>query len=169
MAALRAVSTAGGLRPIAGVSLALVLLFLSVVAAMSATFSTEPLTIVKADGTTHHFTVEIAADANQRGQGLMNRKEMAADSGMLFDFGTTRPVYMWMKNTYLPLDMLFLDADGKIVSIAADTVPFSESIIDSRGPVRFVIELNAGRAKALGIAVGDRAESVQIKASQINP
>ena len=73
------------------------------------------------------FTVEIAADSEQRAQGLMNRKDMADDGGMLFDFGTTRRVYMWMKDTYLPLDMLFLNQNGAVVSITPDTVPLSEA------------------------------------------
>lgn len=148
---------------------ALVFLVLSAVSALSATFATELLTIRKADGSTHVFTVEIAATSDQRGQGLMNRREMADEAGMLFDFGTTRRVYMWMKDTYLPLDMLFLGADGAIVSITPDTVPLSEAIIDSHEPVRFVIELNAGAAKTLGLSVGDRAESPQIRAALANP
>ena len=158
-----------GSRSIAGAVIAFVLLALSSVAALSATFSTESLTIRKADGATHVFTVEIAADSNQRAQGLMNRKEMADDRGMLFDFGSTRRVYMWMKDTYVPLDMLFLGPNGAIVSITPDTVPLSEAIIDSHQPVRFVIELNAGAASKLGLSVGDRAESAQINAVLANP
>ncbi|MBX9457307.1 MAG: DUF192 domain-containing protein [Rhizobium sp.] len=126
------------------------------------------LTVTRADGTSQNFTVELAVSAEQRAQGLMNRREMAADQGMLFDFGTTRRVYMWMKNTYLPLDMLFLHPDGTIAHIASGK-PLSEEIIDSRAPVRFVLELNAGTASTLGIAVGDRVESPQIAASSPKP
>lgn len=159
----------GALRSIAGAFIALVFFAFSSVATLSATFTTESLTIRKADGSTHVFTVEIAADSEQRAQGLMNRKDMAAGRGMLFDFGTTRRVYMWMKDTYLPLDMLFLGQDGTVVGITPDTVPLSEAIIDSHEPVRFVIELNAGAAKTLGLSIGDKAESPQIKAVQANP
>jgi hypothetical protein len=82
---------------------------------------------------------------------------MAADHGMLFDFETPQPVVMWMRNTPLPLDMLFIDADGRIAGVAADTTPFSEAMIPSPRPVRFVLEVNAGTARRLGIAAGDRA------------
>jgi uncharacterized membrane protein (UPF0127 family) len=159
----------GTLRSLAGALIALVLFTLSPVVALPATFATESLTIRKADGSIHLFTVEVAAEPDQRAQGLMNRKEMAGDRGMLFDFGTTRRVYMWMKDTYLPLDMLFLGQDGTVVSITPDTVPLSEAIIDSHEPVRFVIELNAGAAKTLGLSVGDKAESPRIKAAPTNP
>jgi uncharacterized membrane protein (UPF0127 family) len=148
---------------------ALLLFVLASALALSATFTTEELTIRKADGTTAAFTVELAVSADQRAQGLMNRKEMAADHGMLFDFGLTRRVAMWMKNTYLPLDMLFIAEDGTISRIAADTVPQSEAIIDSREPVHFVLELNAGTAARLGIASGDKVESATIAAVAAKP
>ena len=126
---------------------ALVALFLFVLAsvmAFSASFETESLVIRTKAGKEFAFKVELAVAANQRQQGLMNRDEMAADRGMLFDFGETRRVYMWMKSTYLPLDMLFIGPDGRIVLVKADTMPLSEEIIDSHDPVRFVLELNAG-------------------------
>ena len=153
------------MNPSRGALLSLLLFLLVPVLAFSATFAKEPLTIRKADGTAvHAFTVELAAEPNQRAQGLMNRDEMGADAGMLFDFGESRHVYMWMKNTYLPLDMLFIRKDGSIARIAADTVPLSEAIIDSREPVHFVLELNAGTAARLGIASGDIVESSAIAA-----
>ena len=157
------------LRPTLSALVALLLFVLASALAFSATFSSEPLTIRKADGTTAAFTVELAISADQRAQGLMNRKEMAADHGMLFDFGLTRRVAMWMKNTYLPLDMLFIRKDGTISRVAADTVPQSEAIIDSREPVHFVLELNAGTAAKLGIAAGDRVESATITAAAAKP
>jgi uncharacterized membrane protein (UPF0127 family) len=86
----------------------------------------------------------------------MYRTELAADAGMLFDFRTDQQVYMWMKNTYLPLDMVFIRSDGRIASIAANTTPLSTETISSGGPVRAVLELPAGTAKARGITVGDR-------------
>lgn len=86
----------------------------------------------------------------------MFRRGMPADHGMLFDFATEQPVAFWMKNTPLPLDMIFIDAQGTVAGIAADTVPFSEAPIPSPVPVRAVLEVNAGTAARLGIAVGDR-------------
>ena len=101
--------------------------------------------------------MELALTAADSATGLMHRQDMAADHGMLFRFDQTRQVLMWMKNTPLPLDMLFIDDDGTIVGIAKDTTPFSEAIIASPGPVRYVLELNAGTAERMGIAVGDVA------------
>ncbi|WP_288427186.1 DUF192 domain-containing protein [uncultured Agrobacterium sp.] len=127
------------------------------------TFSTEKLEIVTASGATHSFTVELANTDGQRQQGLMFRKSMAADHGMIFDFDMDRDVAMWMKNTFIPLDMLFISRAGKITHISPNAVPHSEAIISSRGPVRFVLELNAGTAKKLGIAAGDTVKSQQIE------
>jgi uncharacterized protein len=157
------------LRPTSSALVALLLFFLAAAPAFSATFSTERLTIRRADGATHAFTVELAISADQRAQGLMDRREMAGDHGMLFDFGLTRRVAMWMKNTYLPLDMIFIRKDGTIARIAADTAPQSEAIIDSREPVHFVLELNAGSAAKLGIAPGDKVESETISAAAAKP
>jgi uncharacterized membrane protein (UPF0127 family) len=86
----------------------------------------------------------------------MDRQSMAADHGMLFRFDQTRDVLMWMKNTPLSLDMLFIAENGRIARIAENTVPFSETIIPSGSPVRYVLELNAGTAAKTGVAVGDR-------------
>ncbi|MCS0496437.1 DUF192 domain-containing protein [Ancylobacter sp. MQZ15Z-1] len=102
------------------------------------------------------FKVELAENAAERAKGLMYRTELAPDAGMLFDFGVQQPVYMWMKNTYIPLDMVFIRADGRVASIAANTVPLSTQTISSQVPVSAVLELPAGTAKARGIEVGDR-------------
>lgn len=102
------------------------------------------------------FSVELALTADDRATGLMNRQSMPADHGMLFRFDQTRQVLMWMKNTPLPLDMIFIDADGVIARIAEDTTPFSETIIPSVAPVRYVLELNGGTAAQRGIAAGDK-------------
>lgn len=115
----------------------------------------EPLTIDTRFGPVA-FKVEIAVSADERAKGLMYRTELAPDAGMLFDFHTDQQVYMWMKNTYIPLDMVFIRADGRIARIAADTTPLSTETISSGGPVRAVLELPAGTAKARGIAVGDK-------------
>jgi len=89
-------------------------------------------------------------------QGLQGRRRLAADAGMLFDFGRPVPVMMWMKDTHVSLDMLFIDAEGRVVNIARGTVPFSLTPIRSAGPVRAVLEVNAGTAARLGIKPGDR-------------
>lgn len=118
-------------------------------------FPSGQVTIQTADGKSHDFTVELATTNRQREQGLMFRKTMAPMNGMLFDFGTDREVTMWMRNTLIPLDMLFISKDGKITHIHPNAVPHSEDIISSRGAVRYVLELNGGEAKSLGIARGD--------------
>ena len=121
-----------------------------------ATFETASLSIETAAGDAHAFQVEIAETGAQRAQGLMFRRQMAADAGMLFLFGGSEVRAMWMKNTLIPLDMLFIDETGKIVRIEERTVPHSERAIVSGGPVAAVLELNAGTASRLGIKPGDR-------------
>ena len=108
------------------------------------------------------FSVELALTAGERAAGLMHRQSMAEDHGMLFRFDQTRQVLMWMKNTPLALDMLFIDPKGTVVGIASDTTPYSEAIIASPGPVRYVLELNAGTAARQGISVGDTAHHREI-------
>jgi uncharacterized membrane protein (UPF0127 family) len=102
------------------------------------------------------FQVEIAATPAQRSRGLMFRDHLAADRGMLFDFGQTQPVTMWMRNTLIPLDMLFVRDDGRISRIVAETEPLSDRVIGSGEPVRAVLELPGGRAAELDIQPGDR-------------
>lgn len=120
------------------------------------TFGTGSLSIETAAGETHDFQVEIADTPDQRAQGLMFRRQMAADAGMLFLFGGSEVRAMWMKNTIIPLDMLFIDDKGKIVRIAERTVPYSTRAITSGGPVAAVLELNAGTTSRLAIKPGDR-------------
>lgn len=121
-----------------------------------ATFQTASLSIETAAGSEHSFQVEIAETGEQRAQGLMFRRQLAADAGMLFLFGGSEVRAMWMKNTLIPLDMLFIDETGKIVRIEERTVPHSERAIVSGGPVSAVLELNAGTASRLMIKPGDR-------------
>ncbi|TCL74048.1 DUF192 domain-containing protein [Rhizobium sp. BK251] len=135
----------------------------AVVAEEAMQFAREPLAIETVDGRNLPFTVEIAATPDQRAHGLMFRKSMPADAGMLFAFGAPRPVTMWMENTPLPLDMLFIDSAGIIRHIHANAEPFSRAIIDSRGAVEFVIELNGGTAAKLGIKPGDHVKSATIE------
>ncbi|MCO5129343.1 MAG: DUF192 domain-containing protein [Xanthobacteraceae bacterium] len=102
------------------------------------------------------FSVEVATTEEEKRTGLMFRKELADGRGMLFDFSPAQEVSMWMKNTFIPLDMIFIGADGRILRIAENTVPQSTKIIASRGPARGVLEVIAGTAKKYGIAPGDR-------------
>lgn len=114
----------------------------------------QPLEIVTAAGT-RSFSVELAATGPALDRGLMYRRLLPSGRGMLFDFGSEQRITMWMKNTYLPLDMIFIGVDGRISRIAANTKPLSTSLI-SGGRARYVLEVNAGVASKLGIAVGDR-------------
>ena len=151
-------------RNLAGKSalLALFLLFALTAAALAdVAFTKDKMRLVTSDGKVHELTVELAVDPDQREQGLMFRRSMAPDHGMLFDFGETRRVMMWMKNTYLPLDMLFIDNKGTVRTIREDAVPLSEAIIDSGEPVAFVLELNAGAVQRLAIRAGDRLEGAR--------
>jgi uncharacterized membrane protein (UPF0127 family) len=131
------------------------LLLLAYPAGAQVVFETSPLAIESASGTLS-FEVELAVSPEQRRQGLMFREGLESDQGMLFDFGRTAPVTMWMRNTLIPLDMLFVAADGRIARIVADTEPLSDAVIGPGGPVRAVLELAAGTSAELGIAVGDR-------------
>jgi len=107
----------------------------------------------------HAFTVEIAGTEPEREKGLMFRKELPEGSGMLFDFHHEQEVGFWMQNTYIPLDMIFIRGDGRILRIAENTEPLSTRIIPSNGPVRAVLEVIAGTAEKFGIAPGDRVAS----------
>ena len=118
-------------------------------------FAMSELTIVSSNGP-HHFTVEVADTPAQMEQGLMFRRAMAPDAGMLFDYKTPTVATMWMRNTLIPLDMLFVDAQGRIVNIHERAVPLSADVISAAAPVRAVIELNGGTAARLGIAPGDQ-------------
>ncbi len=118
----------------------------------------EALSIVTQGGQKQSFQVEVARNDADRAQGLMFRRSMAPDRGMLFDFGRVEPVSMWMQNTYLSLDMLFIRQDGTIARVAANTEPLSTRTIPSGEPVLAVLELNAGTTAKLGIKAGDRVE-----------
>ena len=118
----------------------------------------EKLTIITRDGKRHEFNVEMALTPEQQTVGLMFRKEVPPDGGMLFDWGAPRDSTMWMRNTVSALDMIFINADGRIRRIVENTVPESLAIIDSGGPVRATLELAAGTARRLAIHVGDKVE-----------
>jgi uncharacterized membrane protein (UPF0127 family) len=119
--------------------------------------------IIDTNAGPHTFKVEVAADDESREIGLMFRKTMAPDAGMLFDFHTSQAVSFWMENTILPLDMLFVRADGTIARVKENAVPYSRETIPSGAPVQFVIELNAGRAQALGIKEGGHLQAPEIQ------
>ena len=104
----------------------------------------------------HIFGVEMAVTPEEQAKGLMFRRQLPEGQGMLFDFHREQPTSFWMKNTYVPLDMIFIRADGRILRIAENTVPLSETLVPSGGPVLAVLEVVAGTAKKLGIAPGDR-------------
>jgi uncharacterized membrane protein (UPF0127 family) len=113
----------------------------------------------------HVFAVEIADTEAARAKGLMFRKELPDGEGMLFDFQREQEVSFWMKNTYIPLDMIFIRGDGRILRIAENTEPLSTRIIPSGGPVRAVLEVIGGTARRLGITPGDRVAFPIFKAN----
>lgn len=115
----------------------------------------QTLEIVTKSGV-HVFAVEVVSNDADRAKGLMFRKELPEGRGMLFDFEREQDVSMWMQNTYVPLDMIFITGDGRIRSIAENTTPLSTRTIPSGGPVRAVLEVIGGTARKLGIAPGDR-------------
>jgi uncharacterized membrane protein (UPF0127 family) len=118
-------------------------------------FGNAQLVIVSATGR-HPFRVEVATTPAQMERGLMFRKHLAADSGMLFEFAAPTAAQMWMHDTLIPLDMLFVDEKGRIVNIAENARPLSDTAISAAAPVRAVIELNGGTAARLDIKPGDR-------------
>ena len=118
----------------------------------------EKLVIVTHDGQRHDFNVEMALTEQQQMTGLMFRPSVPADGGMLFDWGKERDTEMWMKNTISSLDMLFINTDGTIRSIAEHTVPQSLAVIPSNGSVLAALELAAGTAERLDIRVGDKVQ-----------
>lgn len=113
------------------------------------------LSIATASGV-HTFQVEIAATETTRETGLMNRRYMPADRGMLFEFERVAPVAFWMKNTYIPLDMIFIAPSGLVTRIVANAEPLSETTIPSGPPCIAVLELNGGVAAQIGLKVGDK-------------
>jgi len=125
------------------------------VGAELAQFPTSELTIVSSTGR-HQFKVEIAETQAQMTQGLMFRRSLAPDAGMLFDYKPPTVATMWMRNTLIPLDILFVDAQGRIINIHQRAVPQSLDLIAAAAPVRAVIELNGGTAARLSIEPGDR-------------
>jgi len=117
--------------------------------------SVQPLEIATKSGV-RVFSVEMATTEEEKTQGLMHRRELADGKGMLFDFSPEQQISMWMKNTYISLDMIFIRADGRILRIAENTEPLSTKIISSGGLAKGVLEVIAGTAQKYGIKPGDR-------------
>lgn len=114
----------------------------------------------------HQFTVEVVDTPESRAQGLMYRQDLADDAGMLFDFKEERPVSFWMRNTFIPLDMIFIEADGTVLNVHVNARPHDTTSIPSAGPVQYVLEIPGGRSVELGIAAGDQVSHERIKAAQ---
>ena len=118
-------------------------------------FNRSKLYIVGRSGK-HEFDVELALTERQQRQGLMFRRSLPANAGMLFDYHMPTSITMWMKNTFIPLDMIFLGNDGRVTGISQRTIPHSEAVIASKGRARAVLEVNGGTVSRLGIMPGDR-------------
>jgi uncharacterized protein len=117
--------------------------------------SEDHLVIVNSEQKKHAFKIELALTFEQQQKGLMHRESIDDDYGMLFVYSKFQDVMMWMKNTIIPLDMVFIDNDGKILHIAENAKPYDERVISSRFPVRATLEIKGGQAAARGIKVGD--------------
>jgi uncharacterized membrane protein (UPF0127 family) len=113
---------------------------------------------VTTNGQAHRFTVEVAKTPEQQAMGLMYRNRLAPDRGMIFPLDPPRSASFWMRNTLIPLDIIFVRADGSIANIAVNTVPYSEEAVLSEGPVAAVFEIAGGRSTELGIKPGDKVE-----------
>jgi hypothetical protein len=123
--------------------------------ALAAGLREERLTLVTSNGR-HDIEIEIAETPEQKAKGLMFRTQLVPNRGMLFPYGSPQEITMWMRNTYIPLDMVFIRADGTVHRIEARTEPLSEKIIPSRGQVVAVLELAGGVAEKLGLKAGDK-------------
>ncbi len=127
-------------------------------AAAGAVLACDPDKIeILADQGSRTFSIEIADDADEQARGLMFRPALPADAGMLFVYDRPRPANFWMRNTMIPLDMIFIDDTGRVESIAERTDPYSERVSSSQGDVRAVLEINGGLSRALGIGPGAQA------------
>jgi uncharacterized protein len=115
-----------------------------------------PLSITTSGGKTHKFIVEVARTPEEQARGLMERQSLAPDRGMIFPYAPPQPVGFWMKNTYIPLDMVFISPGGKILRIEENTVPLSLDPVSSGEAVEAVLEIAGGRSAELGIVAGDR-------------
>jgi len=113
---------------------------------------------VRSGAKTHRFVVEVARSAQEQETGLMNRPSLGPDRGMIFPYDPPQPVSFWMKDTLIPLDMIFIRPDGSIAKIAANTVPLSLEPVPAAEPIAAVLEIAGGRSSELGISAGDRVD-----------
>ena len=121
---------------------------------VSAACAPDTVELRTAAGQVVRFSAELADTEAERALGLMNRAKMASSAGMLFAYDTPQHVYFWMKNTLIPLDMIFADATGRVTAVHSDAVPHDETPIDGGEGVTYVLEINGGLAKKLGLAPG---------------
>ncbi len=129
-------------------------LFLVLAGAAGADCAPGTLALRGPDGAVAQFSVEVADEPDERAQGLMFRKTMPSSTGMLFVYTAPQRSMFWMRNTLIPLDMVFMDAAGRVTRVHSDAVPLDETPIDGGTGVRYVLEINGGLAKRLGIAPG---------------
>jgi uncharacterized membrane protein (UPF0127 family) len=122
--------------------------------------------VVNSASGAHAFTVEVVDTPETRAQGLMYVMELAPDAGMLFDFKEERVVSFWMRNTFIPLDMIFITADGVVKNVHVNARPHDTTSIPSDGPVQYVLEIPGGRSVELGIEAGDTVEHARIAPAQ---
>jgi len=127
-------------------------------ASLRAEMRKDVLKLVTASGT-HTFQIEVAETATEKARGLMFRRSLADDAGMLFPYEPPQEATMWMRNTYISLDMVFIRKDGVVHRVETNTEPFSEAVIASNGDVAAVLELKAGTARRIGLKAGDKASN----------
>jgi len=142
-------------RPVWAALTGVFLLLIAALSGPSRAAEFQPLEIAGKTGV-HPFLVELAVTPEETSRGLMFRRSLPEGQGMLFDFQRDQELSFWMKNTYIPLDMIFIRSDGRIHRIAENTEPLSERLVPSLGPARAVLEVIAGTARKLGLAPGDR-------------
>ncbi len=143
-------------RTLRGLLFCVAILLTALPAAALETFARSSLTVETSAGGRYRFDVELAETPAQQAQGLMFREKMAPDAGMLFIYDRPQPASFWMKNTLIPLDMIFIGTDGRIVNIHQNAVPQSLDSVNSAGPVKAILEVNGGMSARLGIRAGDR-------------
>lgn len=126
--------------------------------------SDEGKLVLHTDSGDHSFNVEVVDTDETRAQGLMYRQELADDAGMLFDFKEERNVSFWMRNTFIPLDMIFVGSDGVVKNIHVNARPQDPTSIPSEGPVQFVLEIPGGQSKVIGLKAGDTMDHPRVTA-----
>lgn len=143
------------------------MLFVAVASLLAlAACSDQSRLVLKTEKGDFPFTVEVVDTPQKRAEGLMFRQSLAPDAGMLFDFKEVRNVSFWMRNTFIPLDMVFIAADGTVQNIHVNARPQDPTSIPSGVPVQFVLEIPGGRSAEIGLKVGDKVEHPRMKAAQ---